>query len=181
MPIASGCGGTAVAGNQLYVFTGCTTATASTGLMHSYNPATNSWTARGSSYNPHVYPAVGAINGKIYVVGGSNGGTATSAMDVYLTATNAWTANWVPPLPRPLFGAAARPINGTLYVVGGTFGSGETASMLSYQPGDDFWRTLEPMPTMRRRPSAAVIGTQLFVAGGRRGSSYLKTVERFSP
>jgi hypothetical protein len=37
------------------------------------------------------------------------------------------------------------------------------------------------MPTMRRRPSAAVIGTQLFVVGGRRGSTYLKTVEQFSP
>jgi subtilisin family serine protease len=181
MPIASGCGGSVVAANQLYVFTGCTTGSANTGLLHSYNPATNSWTARGSSFNPHTYPAVGVINGRIYVAGGLNGGTASPLIDVYITATNSWSANWVPPLPHALFGAAARPINGTLYVVGGTFGSGETASLLSYQPGDDFWRTLEPMPTMRRRPSAAVIGTQLFVAGGRRGSSYLKTVERFSP
>ncbi|HET6837473.1 MAG TPA: kelch repeat-containing protein, partial [Gemmatimonadales bacterium] len=81
MPVPGGCGGSAAIGGKLYVFSGCRLvngAQDAAGLLHRYDPATNSWTTLVSAPVVHFQPAVAAVGGKLYVVGGNNGaGSAT--------------------------------------------------------------------------------------------------------
>ena len=75
MPVAIGCGGSGVIGGKLYVYGMCEPTGIQSGL-YVYNPATNSW---GVPISPRFkFPAVGEVNGKLYLVGGVDAtGTVT--------------------------------------------------------------------------------------------------------
>ena len=106
MPAYGACGGSAVISGRLYVFSGCTRSSTGSkidaGLLHRYNPTTNTWTALQRAPVTHFRPVVGAIGGKLYVVGGNNGsGTAMRRVDMYHPATNTWSSRaGCPPLER---------------------------------------------------------------------------------
>jgi len=56
----------------------------------------NAWISLPGSASAHAAPAIGVINGKLYVAGGLNGsGELTNVLEVYDPAANSWT-NWRP-------------------------------------------------------------------------------------
>ena len=76
-PITSGCGASVMINGLLYVLTGCDGTSGFKARLHRYSPASNTWTVRASAPSAHGPPAVGVINGKLYVAGGRNAaGTA---------------------------------------------------------------------------------------------------------
>jgi probable HAF family extracellular repeat protein len=113
-----GCGGSAAIAGKLYVFSGCKRlsngAQVAAGLLHRYDPATNSWSTLPTAPAAHFQPAVSIINGKLYVVGGNNGGTspATGRLDVYDPGTNAWQTRTSMPTAR--FATAGAVVGGRL-------------------------------------------------------------------
>ena len=128
----------------------------------------------------HGYPAVGVINGKLYVAGGRNAaGTAVATLHVYDPATNTWSTKAAMPSAR--FGAAGQVINGKLYVVGGTNAAGVVlAATLVYDPATNQWSTKAAMPTARTRLGAAVVNNQLYAVGGWVTTDLAK-VEQYTP
>src|SRR5690349_1092123 len=85
--------------------------------LNIYDIATNTWSsgAPRPGYTNNYGAAAGAFGGKVYVVGGSAGGTDTTS--VYTVATNSWTTG--APAPVGFFLAGYTTVGQYLYVVGG--------------------------------------------------------------
>ena len=83
---------------------------------------------------PVRYPAVAALDGSIYVVGGQTatgtGGAAIATSDIQKIDPATQSATVVAHLPEALYGAAAFVIDDHLYVAGGQSPSGQTLTQL---------------------------------------------------
>jgi N-acetylneuraminic acid mutarotase len=150
----------AVAGGELYSFG------AGGGELFVYNQNTDSWAARASSHYVHGHTAaVGVIDNKIYVAGGT-GTPSQRELEVYDPAANTWTVK--APMSVARNHCAGGVINGKFYVVGGRASdfSGSTDALEVYNPQTNTWSTLVPMPTARSGLAAAVVDNELWVFGG---------------
>jgi N-acetylneuraminic acid mutarotase len=185
MPVFSGCGGSAVIGGRLYVFSGCTrTGTGpqvAAGLLHRYNPATNTWTALRTAPAVHATPAVGVIAGRLHVVGGNNAASvATNRLDVFDPATNSWSTQASMPTART--GMTGAVVGGKFYVIGGRNTAGTPLSTVeAYDPATNSWTTRASMPTARAGLAAGVISNLVYAIGGRNATSAVATNERLAP
>lgn len=118
--------------------------------------------------------AGGLIDGKLYIVG--EGSSATLAYD---TSTGTWTSSLA---TRPHVGNhhAAEVFGGKLYLFGG-FGGGSEGKVQIYNPATNQWSEGAPMPFAAGSSSTAVIGNQIYVAGGIVGSSTTTQAARYTP
>ncbi len=117
----------------------------------------------------------GVIGGKLYVVGGRAGSTATNSAQVFeYTPGGDWVKKTSMPTPR---GGTACGIHGDRIVVVGGEGnrdaaSGVFSSVEAYTVSADRWDSLDPMPTPRHGMGAAVIDGVLYVPGGASRESF---------
>src|SRR5439155_16428657 len=82
----------------------------------SYNIATDTWTPLAATPNANNYgAAAGALNGKVFVAGGSQ--SFLSTVEVYDVATNTWSTG--APAPVAFLLAGYQQVGQYLYVVGG--------------------------------------------------------------
>jgi N-acetylneuraminic acid mutarotase len=92
MPTARGSPVAVAAGDRIYVIGGATTPPGSketavhparphisVGAVEEYDPATDTWRQRASMPTPRNHATAGAVNGKIYVIGGRVGAAFISA------------------------------------------------------------------------------------------------------
>jgi len=92
-----------------------------------YDPTTDTWTTRASLPKPVVSAAVGVVNGRIYVAGGTQfewTGPDTYVMDIwtpYVYAYDPQTDRWSiqSPMRTGRYEATAAGLDGVLYVIGG--------------------------------------------------------------
>lgn len=119
--------------------------------------------------------AGGIVAGKLYVVG--EGSTATFAYDI---ATETWTSSGLATRPYPGTHHAAEVVDGKLYLFGG-LGGGSEGKVQIYDPATDTWTEGAPMPFAAGSSSSAVIGNQVYVAGGIVGSSTTTQAARYDP
>lgn len=119
--------------------------------------------------------AVVELGGKIYVLGGFNGGVGvTDAVQVFDVATCEWSFGAKLPVPAHHLNAAV--LGDTIYVAGVLLGSDFTPSgdTWSWAPAREAgWTVLPSMPlgTERGAAVAGAIGDKIYVAGGLRGES----------
>jgi N-acetylneuraminic acid mutarotase len=112
---------------------------------------------------------VAVVNGKIYPIGGFNGGYL-GINEMYDPATDTWTTKTPMPTPREHFGIAA--YENKIYCIGGSVenvvvvGANEV-----YDPLTDTWETKTLMPTNRSHLDANVVDGKIFLIGGYRYSS----------
>jgi N-acetylneuraminic acid mutarotase/uncharacterized glyoxalase superfamily protein PhnB len=132
-------------------------------------PETAPWTDVADYPEAIMDEAVAEHDGKIYVVGGSNGDYALPDAYVYDPGTNTWSA--IAPLPEPLNASAAGFIGDTLYVAGGwdNFGNPST-DVWAYDPGTNTWKQAASLPMGLASAGSAVTGGKLYVIGGCTGS-----------
>ena len=176
-----------VVNGLLYVVGGTSVTGTGTALttLEAYDPVSNTWTTKASMSIGREGPAAGVINGVLYVaggvVGGTNGGTALTALEAYDPVSNTWTTK--APMPTARGGAAAGVINGVLYVVGGITGGGTTlTSVEAYNPGSNTWAMKAPVPTPGFGMASDVINEILYVAGGATAAGTgLTSVEAYDP
>jgi N-acetylneuraminic acid mutarotase len=113
-------------------------------------------------------PKVGATavvnNGKIYVVGGRDGGTFIAPVYEYDSITDTWATRANIPTARESVGVVA--IDGSIFTFGGSAPGLPTATMEKYDPISDMWTQLPDMPTVRNESFAALIDDEIFVFGG---------------
>src|SRR5437867_7377055 len=157
LPYAVNHNSAAVVGGKLYSFG------AGTGEVFVYNPNNDSWAAVASSHYVHSRTAaVGVINDKIYVAGGT-GTPSQRELEVYDPVANTWTIK--APMSVPRNHTAGGVIGGKFYVVGGRIMS-STDALEMYDPQTNTWSTRAPMPTPRSGIAAAVVNNELWVFGG---------------
>ena len=133
-----------------------------------YDPSSNTWSNGSSPTLIRSYSSVGAVNGKMYVVGGcimSDCSSPTNELRIYDTFSNQWSAG--APMPTVRFGAAAGVINGKLYVTGGTLAGYVSTNVTEiYDPALNSWTTGTPIPVSRELAMSAVSNNELYVIGG---------------
>ena len=102
--------------------------------------------------------AVAGVNGLLYTVGGTSGGSTSAVVEVYDPSTNAWTTK--APFPSAAAGAAA--VNGTIYVVA-TTGSSSRA-LYAYDAAANTWSIKAAPPDVSQDlAGVASSGGQLFL------------------
>jgi len=148
----------------------------SVGTVEEYDPATNSWRERASMPTPRNHAVAGAVNGKIYVIGGRVGAafitTASSnigVVEAYDPATDSWSQG-LARMPTARSAGAAAVYNGRIYVTGGEYQDYRMMATLksfeAYDPATNTWQTLPSLPVSRHGLAGAVIGNRIhFVSG----------------
>lgn len=126
------------------------------------------WSNMATMPTTRMSMAGAEINGKFYVVGGSNFGVAVyhTALEAYDPGLNSWATLAPMPSGRMRLGVAV--VNGILYAVGGynaSFG-GSMAAMEAYDPILNSWQARAPMPTAKNAGNAAAVNGKVYAMGG---------------
>jgi uncharacterized repeat protein (TIGR03803 family) len=162
-----GPGGVAVLSNQIYVIGGVNAANTVIADTQIYNPTTNTWSTGVSLPTPTAGGAAAAVNGVLYVIGGSStadGSTQTNAVWAYSPKTKSWSAKAAMPTARE--GAPAVVENNIIYVIGGYANGNRLNTLESYNPATDTWKEEAPLISGKSDPSAGVVGTTIVAADG---------------
>ena len=105
---------------------------------------------------PRDRPAAVALDGKVYVVGGTDASGVLASMEVYDPATNTWSAKASMPSAKGSPGAAVA--NGRIYVFGGD------TQVYEYDPATNSWATKAPLPVTPGGVAVAAISGNIYVA-----------------
>ncbi len=137
-------------------------------------PATQSkgeWVTKAPVLLKRTEVAVGAVRGKVYVVGGFQQSLPfiTPAVEEYDPATDTWRERT--PLPGGLHHAGIGVVNDRIYVIGGFELSqlsiwSPVTSVYEYDPVTDRWTARKPMPTPRGALAVAALDGKLHTVGG---------------
>jgi N-acetylneuraminic acid mutarotase len=189
MPTKRGSLVAAAVGDKIYVIGGATLPPGSketavhparphmsVGTVEEYDPATNSWRARAPMPTPRNHATAGAVNGKIYIIGGrvgtafiSSGSSNVDVVEEYDPATDTWGAARAR-MPSSRSAMASGIYNGRIYVTGG---EGQDAQRMftfraleAYDAAANAWTVLPSMPTSRHGLAGAVVGNRLHMVSG---------------
>ena len=109
------------------------------------------------------------VGGLVYAVGGLDDVDALDVVETFNPTTGRWATSV--PLPQPRAAAGAAGLGGLLYVAGGEVKLAPdtyevTDSVVVYDPRKNTWRSVAPMPTVRRRLRLVASGRYLYAVGG---------------
>ena len=128
------------------------------------NAGTGEWRAGPALPQPRHHPGVAAIEGAVYVTGGSRK-AANWKPEKNLWVLRAGSDRWedLPDMPEGRMGHAMVTSGGKLYVIGGR---GETSRVLIYDRTTG-WTEGAPMPQKRDHLGAVLVGGKIYAIGGR--------------
>jgi DNA-binding CsgD family transcriptional regulator len=150
------------------------------GAVDVYDPETNGWLPRSAKPLPVANVQAAAIDGLVYVPGGTEaGGAVSSALDVYDPAEDAWTTAASLPAPIAAYGLASH--DGNLYLFGGWNGATYVDTVRVYDPASDTWETRSPMPERVGFAAAAPLGERILVVGGFDGAAESNACSLYNP
>lgn len=129
-----------------------------------YDPQADTWTPIADMPAPRAASAMVALDGKLFVVGGT--GAGARAVWVYDPETNSWDTSRRGLMPTPREHTAAVALDGKIYVVGGRWNNVPTAAVEVYDPAADRWTELADMPTPRSSLALAALNDRIYAAGG---------------
>jgi hypothetical protein len=140
-----------------------------------YDPATNTWESRRPMAVARNHAFAGAVNGKIYVIGGRTGhafilsATNTDVVEEYSPASDMWGAP-KERMPTPRSGGAWGTDGRRIYVAGGEVTTTELVGAFrgieAYEPATNSWTTLPSMPMPRHGVAGAVLGNRFHLVSG---------------
>lgn len=144
-----------------------------------YNACIDVWEAAAPLPAPRANMATAMLDGKIYLMGGTNDSyyTVNSTL-VYDPGADAWSE--AAGLPVALAGASAAVAHGKIYVFGGSdYNYDHVDTTYMYDPATGAWTELAPMPEGGRAyTAAATLNGKIYVVGG---WPNLKRVEIYDP
>jgi peroxiredoxin/N-acetylneuraminic acid mutarotase len=140
-----------------------------------YDPATNKWENRKPMGVPRNHAFAGAVNGKIYVIGGRTGqgfimsATNTNAVEAYDPVADMWSGP-LERMPTARSGGGWGTDGRRIYCAGGEVSTAELAGAFrgieAYDTVTNSWMTLPFMPMPRHGVAGAVIGTEFHLVSG---------------
>jgi len=140
-----------------------------------YDPATNKWASRRPMTVARNHAFAGAVNGKIYVIGGRTGhgfilsATNTDVVEEYNPVADLWSAP-KERMPTARSGGAWGTDGRRIYVAGGEVTTKELVGVFrgieAYEPATNSWTALPSMPMPRHGVAGAVIGNRFHLVSG---------------
>lgn len=122
------------------------------------------WTQKGDMPTPRMQLATAVVNGKIYAIGGLNGGSRPD-VEEYDPQEDIWIKKADMPTPRG--GIAASVVNDKIYVFGGHSLPFEPLDAVQmYDPVTDRWARKKRMPIPIDRMTTSVVNGQIYLIGG---------------
>jgi N-acetylneuraminic acid mutarotase len=192
MPTARGSAVAAVVGGKIYVMGGASvhpgaklvslTPTGphrSVAVNEMYDPVTNKWETRSPMPTARNHASVGAVNGKIYVIGGRVGSvfvnaSATDIVEEYDPSIDSWGVAKAR-MPSARSGVAYGTYGDKIYVAGGEYLNSQVVGafrdLQAYDPATNSWTMLAPLPLPRNAPAVAVLGNRLYLISGQMQSA----------
>jgi N-acetylneuraminic acid mutarotase len=147
----------------------------SVGTVEEYDPQTDKWAERSSMPTARNHAAIGAVNDKIYVIGGRLGSafiftaSNTNVVEEYDPATDQWGLVKAK-MPTERSGGAWAVYKGRIYVAGGehqdNYLLAAFRSLEAYDPASNSWEELPKMPMPRHGLAGAIVGDRLYLASG---------------
>lgn len=144
-------------------------------IVEEYDPQTNRWSARSSMPTARNHAAIGAVNNKIYVIGGRLGSafiftaSNTNVVEEYDPASDQWGLVKAR-MPTERSGGAWAVYNGRIYVAGGEHQDSHLMAAFrtleAYDPATNSWSELLMMPMPRHGLAGAVVGGRLHLVSG---------------
>jgi N-acetylneuraminic acid mutarotase len=170
----------AVLHDKIYVAGGVLTPP--TGLsahFEAYDVKADRWNALTPLPEPRHHIALAEAGGLIYGVGGFSGGfpfwRAQASVFVYDPRTDRWSAG--PSMPQARAEGVVASVNGKIYAIGGRAAATPDASHFNdhadtaradvLDPETGRWSRIADAPSTRNSAAAAVIGSKIYVVGGR--------------
>jgi subtilisin-like proprotein convertase family protein len=136
-----------------------------------YDVANDTWRAGANMPRSVVGPAVGAFDGKVYVIGGDDdvvvGGGTSNEVDIYDIASDTWTTHGAP-MPMAVTAAGWSQIGRYVYVVGGFTDGFPVNSNLTqrYDMSADTWAIGPTFTSQRASLALAATSQFLYAIGG---------------
>jgi len=119
-----------------------------------------------------------SYEGRIFVIGGTRGGTVSGAVSAYNSTGDSWSENAAK--PTSVTGSSAVLIGEKIYMPGGQGQDGiPTTTLEIYDPRTDHWETAAPMPKALSRFALAALEGTLFVFGGWDGADFSDAVYQY--
>jgi len=156
-----------------------------------FDPLTHTWSTPATTgafmTEQHYLPASIALNGKIYVLGGSNGlfTSKSSVSRVYDPAIRLWSVLKPTGIFTPRDGLTASVVDSKIYVIGGDTSWVTPVNILEiYDPSTNAWSTPATTGTFTPRSdlTSCVVDGKIYVIGGwDHTANELSTLEVFDP
>jgi hypothetical protein len=126
--------------------------------------ADQAWSSLPNYPTPVQDNAVTEGDGKVWSVGGYDGGDDTVKSYVFDPQAHAWTP--IADAPTALAQAKAAWLDGQLYLIGGWQGINPSSAMYVYNPATNSWREVAHLPLAVSAQGVAVLGGKVYVVGG---------------
>lgn len=155
--------------------------------VEAYDPAADTWTTLPEVPGRRSDFGAAIADGRLVVVGGLSQGEVLNSVVAFDLATKSW--NGLPDLGTARHGLAVASVGKTVYAVGGSTSagddqvtsSGEALKLAPRKPQPaPQWRSLPDAPSARLMTAWAVLGDEIWVAGGMRHGETLQTVESYN-
>lgn len=182
MPIGVNHPAVAAHGGFLYVAGGYTQPrdfSERTARLYRYDPRRNSWKRLRDAPTARAAHTMQAIGGRLYLVGGVDGGGATGRLEIYDVERNRWSGGRAMPTPREHLASAV--LRGRLHVFAGrTAGGGNFTTHEAYNPRTRRWSKLPDMRKPRGGIAAAAVdGDRAVIVGGEEAAGTIAEVELY--
>ncbi len=169
---------------KIYVFGGLFSQEISTDVVEMYDIANGEWTAKNKLPEPMCCMSAVALDGKIYLVGGSStfATEAWSRVYEYDPIMDSYTAK--PNLPEPRRFLTASVLGDEIYAIGGFALDQVYNSVVKYQPSNGTeWVAVAPLNEKRFFSASEVWNGKIYVIGGAKNTALyeLATMEIFDP
>ena len=139
----------------------------------------DTWTKIADMPTARFGLATGAVDGKIYAIGGCLNDASLTTVEEYDPATNAWTKKASMPTARMVLSASV--VNGKIHAFGGCWPLLPTVE--EYNPVTDTWTKKADMPIPISNMSTSVVRGKIYLIGGRnwRTRESYSTIYEYDP
>jgi N-acetylneuraminic acid mutarotase len=135
-----------------------------------YDAASGAWRITAPMATAREAFGMCELAGELYVTGGIVAGVLLASVERYNPSLDTWSA--APAMPYPRHGHCACAVGDALYVLGGVEEIKDDddrtiSSVLKFDSQTQTWNEVAPMPAERDAAGACVVGSSIYVFGGR--------------
>lgn len=178
----------AAADGKLVYAVGGTNGNSDLATVEAYDPAVKTWTSLPALPQPRSALGVAIADGRLVAVGGVSSGQVLKRVSSFDLMTKTWTD--LPDMATARHSMAVAAVEKSVYAIGGSTAVGDSQAISSaevlklparkIQPASQ-WRSLPDAPTARLMMAWTVLNDKIWIMGGLRNGTALRTVESYDP